>query len=99
MVAIKAVSDQDEIMVITRNGVVNRQRVDEMRVMGRATQGVRMINLDEGDAVVDLALVVGDDADADNADDETEDTSGNGAATPADDAPRHNAAPAADDLR
>ncbi len=97
VVAIKAVSDQDEIMVITRNGVVNRQRVDEMRVMGRATQGVRMINLDEGDAVVDLALVVGDDADADNA--ETEDASGNGGATPADDAPRHNAAPAADDLR
>jgi DNA gyrase subunit A len=45
-------------MLITRNGVVNRQRVEEIRVIGRATQGVRLVNLDEGDAVVDVARVV-----------------------------------------
>ncbi|MDE2973769.1 MAG: DNA gyrase subunit A [Gemmatimonadota bacterium] len=59
VVAVKAVADGDQLMVITRNGVVNRQRVDEMRVTGRATQGVRLVNLDEGDSVVDVALVVG----------------------------------------
>ena len=63
VVAVKAVADGDQLMVITRNGVVNRQRVDEMRVIGRATQGVRLVNLDEGDSVVDVALVVGGDDD------------------------------------
>jgi DNA gyrase subunit A len=48
-------------MVITRAGVVNRQRVDEIRVIGRATQGVRLVNLDEGDMVVDVARVISDD--------------------------------------
>ena len=52
VVAIKSVLEEDELMVITRNGVVNRQRVDEIRVIGRATQGVRMIQLNEGDTVV-----------------------------------------------
>ena len=60
VVAVKAVRDVDQFMVITRNGVVNRQRADEVRVIGRATQGVRLVNLDAGDQVVDVALVVGD---------------------------------------
>ena len=63
VVAVKGVRDVDHFMVITRNGVVNRQRAGEVRVIGRATQGVRLVNLDEGDRVVDLALVVGDDGD------------------------------------
>ena len=63
VVAVKAVRDVDHFMVITRNGVVNRQRAGEVRVIGRVTQGVRLVNLDEGDRVVDLALVVGDDGD------------------------------------
>ena len=62
VVAVKAVTDGDQLMVITRNGVVNRQSVHEMRVIGRLTQGVRVVNLDEGDSVVDVALVgAGDD--------------------------------------
>jgi len=48
-------------MVITRNGVVNRQRVSEISVIGRATQGVKLVNLDEGDTVGDVARVVIDD--------------------------------------
>ena len=63
VVSVKAVRDVDHFMVITRNGVVNRQRAGEVRVIGRVTQGVRLVNLDEGDRVVDLALVVGDDGD------------------------------------
>ena len=58
VVAIKSVIDEDELMVITRNGVVNRQRVEEIRTIGRATQGVRLVNLDPGDRVMDVARVV-----------------------------------------
>ncbi len=63
VVAVRAVTDDDQLMVITRNGVVNRQPVSDMRVIGRATQGVRLVNLDKGDSVVDVARVVGDDED------------------------------------
>ena len=66
VVTVKAVRDVDQFMVITRNGVVNRQRADEVRVIGRTTQGVRLVNLDKGDLVVDVALVVGDDGDDDD---------------------------------
>jgi DNA gyrase subunit A len=52
-------------MIITRNGVVNRQRVAEISVIGRATQGVKLVNLDEGDSVVDVARVVTEDEDGD----------------------------------
>jgi DNA gyrase subunit A len=65
VVAIKAVNPDDELMVITRHGIVNRQRVGEIRVIGRNTQGVRVVALDEGDSIVDVArLVPDDDADA-----------------------------------
>ncbi|MYB05688.1 MAG: DNA gyrase subunit A [Gemmatimonadetes bacterium] len=63
VVAVRAVTCDDQLMVITRNGVVNRQPVSDMRVIGRAAQGVRLVNLDRGDTVVDVARVVGDDDD------------------------------------
>ena len=63
VVTVRAVTDDDQLMVITRNGVVNRQPVSDMRVIGRMTQGVRLVNLDDGDEVVDVARVVGDDED------------------------------------
>ncbi len=66
VVTIRGVTDDDQLMVITRHGVVNRQRVSDMRVIGRVTQGVRLVNLDEGDSVVDVARVVGDDDDDDD---------------------------------
>ena len=46
---------REQLMLITRKGVVNRQNVDEIRVIGRATQGVKLMNLDDGDVVVDVA--------------------------------------------
>ncbi|HEX7090053.1 MAG TPA: DNA gyrase subunit A, partial [Longimicrobiales bacterium] len=61
VVAIKEVQKDDELMLITRNGVVNRLRCNEIRVIGRATQGVRVIALDEGDVVVDVARLVPED--------------------------------------
>ncbi|HSM03272.1 MAG TPA: DNA gyrase subunit A [Longimicrobiales bacterium] len=65
VVSIKGVSDEEQLMLITRKGVVNRQRVDEIRTIGRATQGVRLMNLDEGDRVVDVARFISEDEDED----------------------------------
>ena len=64
VVGVKEVTDADELILVTRNGVVNRQPAREIRTIGRATQGVRLVNLDEGDAVVDVARVLaeGDEA-------------------------------------
>jgi len=69
VVAIKSVVPGDQLMVITRNGVINRQRIDEIRVIGRATQGVRLVNLDKNDRVMDVARVIPDDSADDSADD------------------------------
>ncbi len=55
VVGVKEVTDSDELIFVTRNGVVNRQLAREIRTIGRATQGVRLVNLDKGDAVVDVA--------------------------------------------
>jgi DNA gyrase subunit A len=57
VVAVKTVQPGEDLMVITRNGVVNRQGIDAIRVIGRATQGVRVVSLDEGDVVMDIAVV------------------------------------------
>jgi DNA gyrase subunit A len=57
-VALKEVIPDDELMVITRHGVIIRLPVNDIRVIGRNTQGVRIINLDEGDHVIDVARVV-----------------------------------------
>ncbi|RMH18572.1 MAG: hypothetical protein D6701_06160 [Gemmatimonadetes bacterium] len=76
VVAIKSVVPGDQLMLITRNGVINRQSVDEIRVIGRATQGVKLVNLDEGDVVVDVARVIPE---------EDENGSGEGGAASTDD--------------
>ncbi len=60
VVGVKEVTDSDELIFVTRNGVVNRQPAREIRTIGRATQGVRLVNLDAGDAVVDVARVLAD---------------------------------------
>ncbi|NIR46687.1 MAG: DNA gyrase subunit A [Gemmatimonadetes bacterium] len=58
VISIKAVGEADELMLVTRRGIVNRQRVEEIRETGRNAQGVRLVNLDDGDLVVDVARVV-----------------------------------------
>src|SRR5690606_35672406 len=62
VIAIKEVLPDDELVLVTRNGVVNRQRVGEIRVIGRATQGVKLLSLDENDQVVDVARLLADEA-------------------------------------
>ena len=58
VVSIREVAPDDELVLVTRNGIVNRQRVAEIRQTGRNAQGVRLINLDEGDVLVDVTRVV-----------------------------------------
>lgn len=58
IVALKEVLAEDELMMITRHGVIIRVPVDGIRVIGRNTQGVKVMNLDSGDTVVDVARVV-----------------------------------------
>jgi DNA gyrase subunit A len=57
------VSPEDEIMLITTGGVLIRTRVAEIREMGRATQGVTLINVDEGTKLSGLQRIVESDAD------------------------------------
>ncbi|RMF57785.1 MAG: DNA gyrase subunit A, partial [Calditrichaeota bacterium] len=58
VVCLKEVIDEDDIMIITANGVVIRQSVKKLKVQGRNTQGFRLIRLDENDKVSDVARVV-----------------------------------------
>jgi len=58
VVAARLVHDDDEIMLITTGGVLIRTRVNEVREMSRATQGVILINLDEGEKLAGLERVV-----------------------------------------
>jgi DNA gyrase subunit A len=60
-VSIKEVLPDDELMLITKGGMVIRMPVKGIRVSGRNTQGVRLVNLDETDKVIDVARVVPDD--------------------------------------
>jgi DNA gyrase subunit A len=57
VVGVTAVSDNDDIMLITIQGMVNRTHVQEIRMVGRNTQGVRIMNLREGDKIASLAKV------------------------------------------
>jgi DNA gyrase subunit A len=60
-IALKEVLDDDELMMITRHGIIIRVPVDGISVIGRNTQGVRAMNLDEGDLVMAVARVVKED--------------------------------------
>ena len=61
LVAIKNVSDADDLMIINRSGIAIRLGVESLRVMGRATQGVRLINLKDNDSIAAVAKVMNDD--------------------------------------
>jgi DNA gyrase subunit A len=57
VVALKAVGDEDDLMMITANGIMIRMGLQAIREIGRATQGVRLIRVDEGDRVVAVTRV------------------------------------------
>ena len=57
LVAIKAVTDDNDLMIINRSGITIRTSIEQIRVAGRATQGVRINNLREGDEIASVAVV------------------------------------------
>jgi DNA gyrase subunit A len=65
LVAIKNVSDQDDLMIINKSGIAIRMAVEDLRVMGRATQGVRLIKVREDDSIAAVAKVMHDDVEED----------------------------------
>ena len=71
VISVMRVKDDDDVVIVTQNGILIRQDVEGVSVIGRNTQGVRLINLDEGDQVIGVALVVNqDEAEKDRADGE-----------------------------
>ncbi|MGD1947799.1 MAG: DNA gyrase subunit A [Croceivirga sp.] len=68
LVAIKNVSDTDDLMIINKSGIAIRMAVEDLRVMGRATQGVRLINLKGNDSIAAVAKVMKDEDAVDEVD-------------------------------
>ena len=85
LIAIQAVTDENDLMIINRSGLTIRTAVSQIRVAGRATQGVRIINLHEGDAIASVMAVPGSEGDSDSDGQTTDDAS-------------HVAAPAAENV-
>ncbi len=69
LVSIKNVIDSDDLMIINRSGIAIRLGVETLRVMGRATQGVRLINIKQDDSIAAVAKVMNDDDDIQDVDD------------------------------
>jgi DNA gyrase subunit A len=80
LVALKEVIPDDELMLITRNGIIIRTPVKDIRTTHRNAQGVKVMNLDGGDAVMDVARVVKEDDDALEGGDEADSTTEPGTA-------------------
>lgn len=78
LVAIKEVTDSDDIMIVNRSGITIRMAVESLRVMGRATQGVRLIKLNKSDIISSVEVIKIDEAakkaeeESEAADDESE---------------------------
>jgi len=62
------VTDNDDLMIINKSGIAIRMEVSSLRVMGRATQGVKLINLKEEDSIAAVAKVVHDEEDVSDLD-------------------------------
>jgi DNA gyrase subunit A len=73
LVAIKTVSDEDDLMIINRSGLTIRMPVSTIRVAGRATQGVKLVSIREGDAIAAVSVVAhSDDAETQAAENQEE---------------------------
>ena len=79
LVAIKNVSDSDDLMIINKSGIAIRMAVEDLRVMGRATQGVKLINLKGSDSIAAVAKVMHDEDEVEETESsENEDAENNG---------------------
>jgi DNA gyrase subunit A len=77
LVSIKNVTDQDDLMIINKSGIAIRMAVEDLRVMGRATQGVKLINLKSSDSIAAVAKVMHDEDDVDIDIEDIVETTGN----------------------
>ena len=68
LVAIKNVTDSDDLMIINKSGIAIRMSVEDLRVMGRATQGVKLINIKGNDSIAAVAKIMKDDEAVENTD-------------------------------
>lgn len=68
LVSINGVLPTDDLMIVTQNGIMIRMDVDDISTMGRNTQGVRVINLKDGDSIADVTRVIIDEDDVDELD-------------------------------
>ena len=75
LVAIKNVTDDDDLMIINKSGIAIRMAIADLRVMGRATQGVRLINLKGNDSIAAVAKLKHDEDEIDDDLEGVEDTS------------------------
>ena len=57
LISIKDVTDTDDLMIINKSGIIIRIAIESLRLMGRATQGVRLINIRQGDEIAAVAKV------------------------------------------
>ena len=64
MVNIMEVVDSDDLIIITDSGVLMRQPVSDIRTIGRVTQGVKLVKLDEGASISSITRVISEDAEA-----------------------------------
>ena len=62
LVAIKSVREEEDLMITNRSGIVIRMAVADIRTMGRATQGVKVIRLDDSDSIADVAVAQHEDS-------------------------------------
>ena len=60
LVSLKSVTDSDDLMIINKSGIAIRMQVADLRVMGRATQGVKVISIKDGDGIAAVAKVMND---------------------------------------
>jgi DNA gyrase subunit A len=77
MVSIKEIVETDDLVVVTIDGMVIRQHASDIRLAGRNTQGVRLIRLNEGDSVADVAVVVAEEEEENRLAEETKNSSNN----------------------
>ena len=63
LVAIKSVTDTNDLMIINKSGLTIRMAVSDIRIAGRATQGVRLINIKDGDSIAAVSVVAGSEGD------------------------------------
>ena len=74
LVSIKNVTDEDDLMIINKSGIAIRMAVEDLRVMGRATQGVKLINLKGSDSIAAVAKVMKEEEVEESEDDTTEES-------------------------